>query len=196
MGLAPVPPGELATVVTSLEMRARPRPAPMPAARLRLQRWATPELEKYRTLFRRVGAPWLWYSRLAMPDDRLAAIVHNPAVQVFAATDPQGIEVGMLELDFRHAETCELSYFALVPELVGRGNGRWLMAEALARAWAPGVTRVWVHTCTLDHPRALPFYMAAGFLPYRRTIETFPDPRLIGLLPREAAPQVPVLDPS
>lgn len=196
MGLAPVPPGELATVVTSLEMRARPRPAPMPAARLRLQRWATPGLEKYRTLFRRVGAPWLWYSRLAMPDDRLAAIVHDPAVQVYAAVDPQGIEVGMLELDFRHAETCELSYFALVPELVGRGNGRWLMAEALARAWAPGITRVWVHTCTLDHPRALPFYMAAGFLPYRRTIETFPDPRLIGLLPREAAPQVPVLDPS
>ena len=196
MGLVPVPPGELATVVTSLEMRTRPRPAPMPPARLRLQRWPAPDLEKYRTLFRRVGAPWLWYSRLAMADERLAAIIHDPAVQVFAATDAQGIEVGMLELDFRDAGTCELSYFALVPELVGRGNGRWLMAEALARAWTPGVTRVWVHTCTLDHPRALPFYMAAGFVPYARTVETFADPRLLGLLPREAAPQVPLLDPS
>lgn len=196
MGLAPVRAGELATVVTSLEMCARPRPAPMPPARLRLQRWTAPDLEKYRTLFRRVGAPWLWYSRLAMADDRLAAIIHDPAVQVFAATDAQGIEVGMLELDFRDAGACELSYFALVPELVGRGNGRWLMAEALARAWAPGVARVWVHTCTLDHPRALPFYMAAGFMPYARTVETFADPRLLGLLPREAAPQVPLLDPS
>ena len=196
MGLTPVPRGELATIVTSLEMRARPRPAPMPASRLRLQRWAAPDLQKYRTLFSRVGAPWLWYSRLVMADERLAAIIHDPAVQVFAATDAQGIEVGMLELDFRQAATCELSYFALVPELVGRGNGRWLMAEALARAWAPGITRVWVHTCTLDHPRALPFYMAAGFVPYARTVETFPDPRLLGLLPREAAPQVPLLAPS
>ena len=191
-----VPPGELATVVTSLEMRARPRPAPMPPARLRLQRWPAPDPEKYRTLFRRVGAPWLWYSRLVMADERLAAIIHDPGVQVFAAADPQGIEVGLLELDFRQAGQCELSYFALVPELVGRGNGRWLMAETLARAWAPGVSRLWVHTCTLDHPRALPFYMAAGFVPYARTVETFPDPRLTGLLPREAAPQVPLLEPS
>ena len=196
MGLTPVPPGDLATIVTSLEMRARPRPAPMPAARLRLVRWPTPDLEKYRTLFRRVGTNWLWYSRLAMADERLAAIVHDPAVHVFAAIDAQGIEVGMLELDFREPGTCELSYFALVPELVGRGNGRWLMAEALARAWAPGIARVWVHTCTLDHPRALPFYMAAGFMPYARTVETFADPRLIGLLPRDAAPQLPVLAPS
>lgn len=196
MGLTPVRPGELATVVTSLEMRGRPPARPLPDSRLRLARWPAPELAKYRALFTRVGAPWLWYSRLAMADDRLRAIVHDPAVEVFAALDPQGIEVGMLELDRREAGTCELSYFALVPELVGRGHGRWLMAQALAHAWAPGITRVWVHTCTLDHPRALPFYMAAGFVPYARTVETFADPRLIGLLPRDAAPQVPVLDPS
>lgn len=196
MGLTPVRPGDLATVVTSLEMRGRPPARPMPAARLRLQRWPAPDLGRYRALFTRVGAPWLWYSRLAMADDRLAAIVHDPAVQVFAAVDAQGIEVGMLELDLREPGTCELSYFALVPELVGRGNGRWLMAEALARAWAPGVARVWVHTCTLDHPRALPFYMASGFVPFARTLETFADPRLIGLLPRETAPQVPLLAPS
>ena len=196
MGLTPVPKGELATVVTSLEMRRRPPARPMPEARLTLQRWAASDLTKYRALFTRVGAPWLWYSRLAMADERLRAIIHDPAVHVFAALDRRGIEVGMLELDYREPATCELSYFALVPELTGQGHGRWLMAEALMRAWAPGVARVWVHTCTLDHPRALPFYMAAGFVPYARTLETFPDPRLIGLLPRDVAPQVPVLDPS
>ena len=193
MGLSPVKPTDVAAVVTTLEMRERPRPRPLPDSRLRLVDWPTPSLDNYRTLFRRVGAPWLWYSRLAMTDAALAAIVHDPAVTVHAALDPAGIEVGMLELDFRHAGACELSYFALVPELVGQGNGRWLMAQALARAWPKDIERVWVHTCTLDHPRALPFYQASGFVAVKRTLETFPDPRVTGLLPEDAAPHVPQL---
>jgi hypothetical protein len=67
------------------------------------------------------------------------------------------------------------------------------MAEALMRAWVPGVERVWVHTCTLDHPHALGFYRAQGFVATARTVETFPDPRLTGLLPADCAPQVPLL---
>lgn len=193
MGLIPVAPHEVATIVTTLEMRARPPLRPMPESRLRLVRWATPALAKYRALFARVGAPWLWFSRLVMDDARLAAIVHDPKVEVYAAVDPAGIEIGMLELDFRERGSCELSYVALVPELVGQGNGGWLMALALTRAWAPGVERVWVHTCTLDHPRALGFYRASGFTAISRTVETFPDPRLDGTLPADAAPHVPIL---
>ena len=194
MGLIPVRPGEVATVVTTLEMTEPPALRPLPDTRLRLIDWPNPDLANYRDLFRRVGAPWLWYSRLVMDDAKLAAIVHGPAVTVHAAVDPAGIEVGMLELDFRHAGACELSYFGLVPELVGQGHGRWLMAHALTRAWRPGVARVWVHTCTLDHPRALGFYIASGFVPYGRAVETFADPRLAGILPRDAAPQIPLLD--
>src|SRR3546814_14946996 len=67
------------------------------------------------------------------------------------------------------------------------------MAHALALAWRKGVARVWVHTCTLDHPAALGFYRASGFTPIRRTIETFADPRALGVLPRDAAPQIPYL---
>jgi hypothetical protein len=70
------------------------------------------------------------------------------------------------------------------------------MAHALMRAWRAEVTRVWVHTCTLDHPSALGFYRASGFVPFARAVETFPDPRLSGHLPREAAPHVPLLDPA
>ena len=196
MGLTAIPPGELATIVTTLEMTARPLPRPMPDAPLRLVRWERPAPERYRTLFRRVGEPWLWFSRLAMEESALVAIIHDPAVQVFAAVDRRGIEVGMLELDFAEAKSCEISYFGLVPELAGQGLGRWLMAEALARGWTSDVERVWLHTCTLDHPSALGFYRRQGFAPVKRTIETFADPRLIGLLPREAAPQVPLLDPA
>ena len=193
MGLTAVPDDQLATVVTTLEMTRRPPLRPTPPSPLRLARWATPGAAAYRTLFERVGGPWLWFSRLAMDEAALLAIIRDPAVEVYAAVDAGGIEVGMLELDFRHADGCELSYFGLVPELTGRGHGRWLMAEAMGRMWRPGIGRVWVNTCTLDHPSALNFYRAQGFVPIRRTIETFADPRVAGLLPADRAPHVPML---
>ena len=196
MGLTPVPDAHVAAVVTTLEMRKRPPLRPIPPSPLRLVRWPAPSLPRYRELFRRVGAPWLWFSRLQMADDALAAIIGDPDVEVYAAADPQGIEVGMLELDLRRAGACEIGYFALVPELAGKGHGRWLMAEAVARAWRPDIGRVWLHTCTLDHPSALNFYRAQGFVAVKRTLETFPDPRASGLLPPDAAPHVPMLVPS
>ena len=192
-GLTPVPGDQLATIVTTLEMRERPRPRPMPDSALHLVRWPAPDPAKYRALFRRVGERWLWYSRLAMTDAQLSAITVDPAIEVHAAVDRAGVEVGMLELDLRVPGSAEIGYFALVPELTGAGHGRWLMAHALALAWRPGVTRVWLHTCTLDHPSALSFYRAQGFVAVGRTIETFADPRVAGLLPTDAAPQIPLL---
>ena len=188
-----VPSDHLATIVTHLEMRVRPALRPMPESRLRLVRWPAPELAKYRVLFTRVGTPWLWFSRLVMPDDELSAILTDSGVEVYAVVDPMGIEVGMLELDFRKSADCEIAYFGLVPELAGAGHGRWLMAQTMALAWRAEVERVWVHTCTLDHPSALNFYRAQGFTAINREVETFPDPRLIGVLPRDAAPQIPLL---
>jgi hypothetical protein len=67
------------------------------------------------------------------------------------------------------------------------------MAETLARAWVKGIERVRVNTCTLDHPSALGFYRAQGFAAVSRTVETFADPRALGLLPTDAAPHVPYL---
>jgi GNAT superfamily N-acetyltransferase len=196
VSLAAVPPGEIATIVTSLQMLERPKPRPMAPSNLRLDRWREPSPDRYRTLFRRVGEPWLWFSRLVMDEARLIAIIHDPAVEIYAVTDARGIELGLLELDFREAGQAELSFFGLVPELTGQGEGRWLMGHALALCWRKGIERVWVHTCTLDHPRALGFYRAQGFVPYGRAVETFPDPRVIGVLPAEAAPHVPLLSAS
>ena len=193
MGLIAVADGNVATVVTTLEMTQRPPLRPLPASPLRLVAWPAPPPERYRTLFARIGTPWLWYSRLVMDDAALVAIVHDTAVAVHAVTDARGIEIGMLELDYRTPGACEIAYFGLVPDLAGRGHGRWLMAEAMARAWRKGIERVWVHTCTLDHPRALGFYRAQGFVAIKRTLETFPDPRALGVLPADAAPQIPYL---
>ncbi len=196
MGLTPVPDDHVAAIVTHLEMRARPALKPLPPSRLRLVRWKQPDLNNYRTLFSRVGTPWLWFSRAVMPDADVLASIGDPRVEVYAVADPAGIEVGLLELDFRIAGQCEISYFGLVPELTGGGHGRWLMAHALMLGWRPGVSRMWVHTCTLDHPKALNFYRAQGFTAFKREIETFADPRLTGHLPGDAAPQVPFLGSS
>ena len=193
MGLIPVAPDEVATIVTSLEMTERPPRRPLPTSPLRLVRWDAPAPEPYRALFRRVGAPWLWFSRLTLSDAKLSAMTSGPEVQVHAVLDRAGVEVGMVELGSRTPGVCTIAYFGLVPELAGRGHGRWLMAETLARAWGKGVVQVTVATCTLDHPSALGFYRAQGFRAVSRTIETFADPRASGLLPEDAAPHVPYL---
>jgi GNAT superfamily N-acetyltransferase len=192
MSYEPVADGELAAVVTYLEMREPPA-EPVPGSPLELRRIGDPDPEQYRGLFRLVGAPWLWFSRLVMPDDKLAEIIGHPEVELFEVLDGNGRQVGMLELDFRERHESEIAFVGLVPDMSGMGHGRWLLAEAVSRAWRDGVERVRVHTCTLDHPAALAAYRRAGFVPVRRAIERFPDPRLLGILPRESAPQVPLL---
>ena len=194
MGLSAVPPGQVATIVTSLEMLRAPPPRPLPHSPLRLARWRDPRIDPYRGLFRRVGEPWLWYSRLIMADDTLKAIIADERVEIYPVVDRAGIELGLLELDFRQVSECEVAYLGLVPELAGKGHGRWLMTHALALAWRKGIERVWVHTCTLDHPSALGFYRRHGFAPFARAVETFADPRLNGILPRDVAPQIPLIE--
>lgn len=188
--LLDLPSGHVGAVVTFLEMTERPKPRPVPdGGGLQLARWREVEPDKYRQLFARVGSNWLWYSRLVMDDRALLAAV----AEVHAVVDRRRVEVGMLELDFREAGECLIRFLGLVPELAGKGLGKWLFSQTLALAWRPGVERVRVNTCSLDHPAALPSYLRAGFRPVRRAFESFPDPRLAGLLPREAAPQIPLV---
>ena len=192
MSYDPVPQGQLAAVVTFLEMRERPVVG-VSASPLSLERVKHPDPASYRNLFRLVGAPWLWFSRLVMDDAQLAAIVEHPGVDLYRVKDAAGADAGMLELDFRQAGECELSFIGLVPELAGKGHGRWLLSEAIRHAWRDEVKRVHVHTCSLDHPAALAAYRRAGFQPFKRAIEHFPDPRLLGILPRDCAPQIPLI---
>lgn len=192
-GHTDVPAGKLATVVTTLEMSARvasrPDPAPAPWA---LRAEPRPGLDWYRDLYRRVGEDWLWFSRLRMGDAALAAILHDPAVAVFALS-VEGRDEGLLELDFREPDVCELAFFGVTTRQIGNGAGRWMMNRAIELAWARPIRRFWVHTCTLDHPGALDFYRRSGFVPCRRQIEIADDPRVLGEAPRTAAPHVPIL---
>jgi len=191
-GYTHLPLGKVAAIVTYLEMRERPR-----LARARKpQGWSLQRLnrdrDRYRALFRRIGEPWLWFSRVAMSDEALAAILDDPRVEAYALNDGSA-DLGLLELDFRPKGEAELAFFGVVPDRIGQGAGRLLMREAIRRAFARPISRFFVHTCSLDHPGALAFYLRSGFTSYRRAVEVADDPRLLGLLPLEAAPHIPVL---
>lgn len=194
-GYSDVAPGKIVSVVTCLEMLSSPgvrvERAPPP---WRLRREPHPDPAWYRELFARVGAEWLWFSRLVMPLATLQTIIWHPDVEVYAL-EVDGRDEGLLELDFRDPGQCELAFFGLSHALLGHGAGRWLMNRAIEGAWARPIRRLWVHTCTNDHPAALAFYIRSGFSVYARQVEVADDPRLAGLAPRTAAPHVPIVEP-
>jgi GNAT superfamily N-acetyltransferase len=156
-----------------------------------LEPMANPSCDAYRALYQSVGTEWLWSSRLVMDEAALTEILASPDVEVHRLTARDGGQ-GILELDFRQRGECELAYFGIEESLVGQGAGRWLMNKAIKRAWMRPIERFWVHTCTLDHPAALPFYIRSGFTPFRQQVEVEDDPRLIGVLPKAAAPRIPL----
>jgi len=178
-GNSDVPPGKIATIVTHLEMLERPALPTDPPGEWTLRRVEAPGLDWYRDLYRRVGEEWLWSSRLCMSDAELAATIHAPEVEVYALQH-DGRDEGLCELDFREPGQCELVFFGVTAKLIGSGVGRFLMNRALQRAWSQPISRLWVHTCTLDHPSALAFYQRAGFRPFRLQVEISDDPRLDG----------------
>lgn len=194
-GYSAVPPGFVANVTTFLEMTAPPahRPPQIYAPELALKPWRDPDLAAYRALFKTIGEDWLWYSRLMMADEKLSGILKHPDVALFRLFRGEAV-AGLLEIDFRTAGECELTFFGLVPAEIGKGAGRFLMTEAIRLAWAKPIKRFWVHTCSFDHPAALSFYRRSGFTPYQVAIEIHKDPRLTGHMPREAAPQIPIIE--
>ncbi len=189
-GYTDIPHGKIAAVVTYLEMRERPAYAG--ASSVALRRESNPDPQWYRTVFRRAGEHWLWWSRLEMNDAQLSAVLNAPTTELFIA-ESDGVEVGMAELDRSKPGQVEITFFGLYIEALGKGLGRPFLQAVLERAWNAETSRVWVHTCTLDSPVALPFYVSCGFIPYGRAIEVADDPRLGGVLPASVAPQVPII---
>ncbi|MCP3385902.1 MULTISPECIES: GNAT family N-acetyltransferase [unclassified Bradyrhizobium] len=192
-GYSDIPAGKIAAIVTHLEMTARPAHRDELPGTWTLRKADAPALAWYRDLFRRVGEDWLWFSRARMSDAELAAIIHTAGIEIYALV-VDGREEGLLELDFRKPGQCELVYFGVTASLIGTGAARFLMNRALERAWRGDVRRVWVHTCTFDHPSAVAFYQRSGFRPFRRQVEVADDPRLDGTLSRDAAKHVPIVE--
>lgn len=184
--------------VTYLEMFERPAAPhlPPPAGRLALIRAERCTVSFYRYLYETVGTPWVWFERREWDDPKLAAELAKETTEVFVLY-LGGVPAGYFELDAAAPRETELRYFGLVPEFIGRRLGPFLLQAAIDRAWSRPLDRFWVHTCTFDHPRALPLYQRAGFAVYARRMVRFPDPRLSGVLPRDVAHRLlPPLPPA
>jgi GNAT superfamily N-acetyltransferase len=125
----------------------------------------------YRYLYREVGRPWHWIDRLSWSEEDVRRHLARPEVAVWllhCADAP----AGFFELRRHEDGSTEVAYLGLLPEFVGRGLGKPLITAAVEAAWAGGANRVWLHTCTLDHPQALASYIARGFRPFKE--ETYP----------------------
>ena len=195
-GFYALAPGKLGVLTIYFE-----RKAPFPDIKrawpetLRIEKMGPLDVSRYRVLFKSVGGPWLWVSRLKSSDDELVTILSHPQIDAFALTDGKE-DLGFLELDYRDDEEggAEIRYLGLVPHAMKKGLGPNLMAYAFNEARAKGVTRLWLHSCHIDAPGSAGFYQAQGFRATRSAIEILDDPRISGHLPRDFAPHVPLIE--
>ena len=193
-GYTDVPAGKVANIATFLEVTEKPTQRECGASDLAIEHMVKPELERYRKLFRAVGEDWLWFSRLTIGEEKLLSLISNPNTDVFFLTQKNN-DIGLLELDVKDTNNIELAFFGLVGGVVGRGIGGYLMNHAMDRVFGHyDASRFFVHTCTMDHPGALTFYMKCGFKPYKRAIEIADDPRLSGHIDRSLGKHHPVID--
>jgi GNAT superfamily N-acetyltransferase len=132
----------------------------------RIERLDPCPVATYRALYRDVGERWHWRDRLAWSDDRLAAHLARETVGVYVARVDRAT-AGYFELERHDDGSVEIAYFGLRPEFFGRGLGGELLTRAVEEAWRLSARRVWLHTCSLDSPRALPNYLARGFQQFR-----------------------------
>ena len=161
--------------VTWLEMTNRPGfgwPSLPVGREAMLVRADTPPWWYFLALYDAVGRDYAWTDKHAMARDDMSAWLQDPEVALYSLM-AKGWPQGFFMLDWREPEVCDLAYFGLVPEAVGRGMGTWLLKTAIMTAWERESTRkLTVNTCTLDHPRALIQYQKNGFSPVRTEIHT------------------------
>ena len=128
-----------------------------------------------------------------MSDEELGKTINNPAIEIFTV-QKDDTDIGLLEIELGDGENMELGYFGLAETAVGTGAGRFLMDQTIRRVFDHhGAKRLFVHTCTMDSPQALAFYIRSGFIPYKRAIEVADDPRLSGHVARDKAQHHPII---
>ena len=188
-----VPAGKLRSVVTHLAMKAPPKQAlpPPPTPDIAICRQRAMPTADYLRLYHAIGDDWLWWSRLEWDEPTLAAHLAADETEVYVA-EADGEEVGFVELNLRPEPDIELRYLGVIPSRIGTGLGGWLLAHALAAAWRHEPRRMILDTCTYDHPGAVALYQRHGFAITHSEVEIVDDPRLVGLLPRDAAPHIPL----
>jgi GNAT superfamily N-acetyltransferase len=120
----------------------------------------------YRRLYHDVGDHHFWRDRSKWTDAQIEAHCARPDITVWEAMLGDK-SAGFFELCKHGDGAVEVVYFGLMPAFIGRGLGAAMLTHAAREAWQLGAKRVWLHTCTLDSPHALPNYKARGFVPFK-----------------------------
>jgi GNAT superfamily N-acetyltransferase len=138
------------------------RVVPLPRDDLSVIHARNPTVPYYRFLYRQVGTDYHWQSRGKLSDDELANVLGQPTNEVHVL-HVAGTPAGFAELDRRQPRDIELVQFGLMPGFIGQGLGKYFLQWTIDKAWSYGPQRFWLHTCSLDHPAALPNYLKGGF---------------------------------
>ncbi len=156
---------------TYLEMLASPeRVVPSPREGLAVVHAENPTVAYYRLLYYAVGRDYDWTSRRKLSDAELAVLLDDPLLEIHVLM-VDGVPAGFAELDRRIDGEIELVQFGLMPEFIGQGLGRYFLQWTIDKAWSYHPGRFWLHTCTKDHPAALPNYRQAGFAVYKEEVK-------------------------
>ena len=114
-----------------------------------------------------VGEKWKWFDRKIWTAKQWVDYAENDNLRTFIALKT-GSLAGYYELKcYQDDASVEIAYFGLMPKFIGKGYGGYLLSHAIRNAWKWDAKRVWVHTCTDDHPNALNNYKARGLVVYK-----------------------------
>ena len=144
-------------------------PARAPDSDARIERVGFCPTAFFRYLYAEVGGQYRWTDRLTWTDARIRAYLDTEDIALYVLY-VESAPAGYFELKRHEDGSSEIAYFGLMGDYIGRGLGGWLLTRAVETAWAGEPARVWLHTCTLDHPNALPNYVRRGFRPVRQEV--------------------------
>jgi len=158
---------ETPVVRTHLEMTSRDqlkREALPPNARVERATGCT--VPFFRFLYKEVGDRYHWHDRLVWTDEQCRARFTAPHIQIWVLY-VDGTPAGYFEIERHMDDSVEIVYFGLMQDFVGGGYGKAMLSAAVEKSWDFDAKRVWLHTCTLDNPAALPNYLKRGFTPFK-----------------------------
>ena len=127
-----------------------------------------PDFQLNKFFYKQVGKKHRWLDRLNWSDEKWINYISNKNLDTYIISDSENL-VGFFELlNNPHLSETEISYFGLLEEYIGRGIGGYALSVAIRKSFEKDIKRVWLHTCTLDHPNALKNYIARGMKVFRK----------------------------
>ena len=127
-----------------------------------------PDFQLNKFFYKQVGKKHRWIDRLSWTDEKWINFISNKNLETYVISEFEDL-IGFFELLYNpNLNETEISYFGLLEEYIGKGIGGYALSEAIKKAFEKNIKRVWLHTCTLDHPNALKNYIARGMRVFRK----------------------------